>query len=120
MGDVIDLEKIRRRLRKIEQQEASPSKPTDEEEDRKRKLRNALSTIRSMSKIPYDNLLEDYKARYKSCLQYCVIGLLANAEAFVPLIKEREEVLGHDMTYPELSRFFQHFLEEDHDQTPGL
>jgi hypothetical protein len=120
MGDIIDLEKIRRRLRKIEQQEPSPSKPVDEEESRKRKLRNAQSTIRSMGKIPYDNLLEDYKARYKSCLQYCVIGLLANAEAFVPLIKEREKVLGNDMTYPELSRFFQHFLEEDHDQTPGL
>jgi hypothetical protein len=119
MGDIIDFEKIRRRLREIEQQEASPSKPVDAEESRKRKLRNAQSTIRSMGKIPYDSLLEDYKARYKSCLQYCVIGLLANAEAFVPIIKEREKVLGHDMTYPELSRFFQHFLEEDHDQTPG-
>ena len=114
MGDLIDLEKIRRRLRKIEQQEASPSKPKDE--DRKRKLRNALSTLRSVGKIPYADLLEDYKARYKSCLQYCVIGVLANAEAFVPLIKEREEALGHSMTYPQLSSFFQHFLENDHGQ----
>jgi len=117
MGDIIDFEKIRRRLRKIEQQEASPTKPIDEDQKRKRKSKNAQSTIRSMGKIPYDNLLEDYKARYKSCLQYCVIGLLANAEAFVPLIREREKVLGHQMTYPELSRFFQHFLEDDYDQT---
>jgi hypothetical protein len=117
MGDIIDLEKIRRRLRKIEQQEVSPSKPMDEEENRKRKLRNAQSTMKSMGKIPYDDLLEDYKARYKSCLQYCVIWLLANAEAFAPLIKEKEEVLGHDMTYPELSRFLQQFLEDDYDQT---
>jgi hypothetical protein len=69
-----------------------------------------------MGKLPYDNLLEEYKARYKSCLQYCAIGLLANAKAFVLLIKEREKVLGRDITYPELSRFFQYFLEDDYDQ----
>jgi hypothetical protein len=117
MGDIIDFERIQRRLRKIEYHEASPSKPIAEEENRKRKLRNAQSIIRSMGKIPYDDLLEDYKARYKSCLQYCVIGLLANAEAFMPLIKERQDVLGHNMTYPELSRFFQHFLEDEYDQS---
>ena len=115
MGDVIDIEKFLKRHAKTKKQETSPSRPIDDE-DRKRKLRNAQSTIRSMGTIPYDNLLEDYKAGYKSCLQYCVIGLLANTEAFVPLIKEREKVLGHEMTYPELSVFFQHFLEDDYDQ----
>ena len=116
MGDVIDIEKFLRRHGKTKEQETSTSRPIVDEEDRNRNLRKAQSTIRSMGKIPYDNLLEDYKAGYKSCLQYCLIGLLANTAAFVPLIREREKVLGHEMTYPELSRFFQHFLEDDYDQ----
>ncbi len=117
MGDVINLEKIRMKLRELAQQEASFPKPMDNEENRKRKLKNAQSAIRSMSKIPYDNLLEDYKVAYRSALQYCVIALLKNTGAFVPLIKEREKELGQSMTYPELSDFFRGFLGGDYGQT---